>query len=1161
MVHDQRVNHDALICARYWRNSLADAELGRGAFRNNDVAPFIPVDSAALLRGHADAEAVAALFQGGDAEAERRTVLVRPFVYRARTVHGWRRSRLPDVLTPIVSRATLFRDGELTIPTNTVVPRDLLEPLDRNTVTIGTVEALDTFLTRCLEPAGTARGEPERGSAAWSAYRQYCDRLAQDVFPALADNEQFERIKDGYIEAGEQFGTSRPIGALYDHMQNHQPAAALFSTFASRPLTEAEPCLEPHSGFAARLGHSSPIYALAEAQRNALTHVLAAEHGEVVTVNGPPGTGKTTLLLSVVASLWAKAALERGDPPIIFASSTNNQAVTNIIDAFSAGFSEGEGPFAGRWLPELASFASYFPARSRKVPDTYLTQRFFDHVEDADYLDQARPAFLRAAANAFPNLEDLCVKTVVEALHGELRTRADTLAAIETAWEALVSTRDRGRAALGDDPEGVRERRRMESEAAEEASQRAQELGAVWDRHQAREPLLQILFGWLPPVARKRLGGAQVALRSHWPGPLPGGKSIADIKSAISAIADEARARAAKLKAILAEADALLQAERDCLERWRAALHSLGVDPGEAGGMTLADCDPLADRHLRFPIFLVTTHYWEGRWLLDMAAIGDPAGEKRRTGRGTMIPRWRRRMKLTPCAVATFYVLPNLMCASRYDDGTFISDYLYDTIDLLIVEEAGQVAPEVAGAAFALARRALVIGDTAQIEPIWGVPGRVDAGNLRYTGLLTTQDEQAGRNPFAESGRAASSGSVMCVAQHVSRYHQDPDLARGLLLYEHRRCFDEIIGYCNDLCYRGKLKPLRGRKADATGPGLDGLPAMGYLQVDGLCEQLPGGSRRNIAEAETIAAWIADRKAALEQSYPERTLSEVLGIVTPFTAQVEAIQEALSAVGINTEQGTGVTVGSVHAFQGGQRPVMIFSPTYSKHADGNFIDMSTSRLNVAVSRAMNSFLVFGDMDCFSAAPRSSPRGQLGDRLFSAADNALTFAQAPRRDLVRRGRVAHLRDAAAHDAFLGDVLARSRREVQVVTPWLSQRALDESGLVPALSAAVARGIELTVYTDRTLNAQRVAHDEGALDNLVRALGTLREVGADLIEVCGVHSKILMADDDVFCAGSFNWFSAARDGAYARHETSLAYRGPAVAKEIEALKASLQRRIAR
>jgi phosphatidylserine/phosphatidylglycerophosphate/cardiolipin synthase-like enzyme len=164
-------------------------------------------------------------------------------------------------------------------------------------------------------------------------------------------------------------------------------------------------------------------------------------------------------------------------------------------------------------------------------------------------------------------------------------------------------------------------------------------------------------------------------------------------------------------------------------------------------------------------------------------------------------------------------------------------------------------------------------------------------------------------------------------------------------------------------------------------------------------------------------------------------------------------------------------------------------------------------------------------------------------------------------LIRRDEVEHLRDAAAHDAFLRDVLARSLREVQVVTPWLTRHALVESGLIPALSAAVARGIALTVYTDHTLNAHRVARDRRAIADLARALDTLREVGADLIEVFDVHSKIVMADNDLFCVGSFNWFSAARDGAYARHETSVAYKGPAVANEIAAMKASLHARMAR
>src|SRR5262252_4375830 len=121
----------------------------------------------------------------------------------------------------------------------------------------------------------------------------------------------------------------------------------------------------------------------------------------------------------------------------------------------------------------------------------------------------------------------------------------------------------------------------------------------------------------------------------------------------------------------------------------------------------------------------------------------------------------------------------------------------------------------------------------------------------------------------------------MRIAQCATRYHANQALARGLYLYEHRRCFDEIIRYCNDLCYHGKLIPLRGAKAAAVGRGegdLDGLPAMGYLHVDGICQSTGGGSRHNLLEAETIAAWLAERKQKLEETY-RKPLTEIVGVV------------------------------------------------------------------------------------------------------------------------------------------------------------------------------------------------------------------------------------------------------------------------------------------
>jgi superfamily I DNA and/or RNA helicase len=77
------------------------------------------------------------------------------------------------------------------------------------------------------------------------------------------------------------------------------------------------------------------------------------------------------------------------------------------------------------------------------------------------------------------------------------------------------------------------------------------------------------------------------------------------------------------------------------------------------------------------------------------------------------------------------------MRTRRRDRRTFVDQHLYDTIDLLVVDEAGQATPDVAGASFALARGALVIGDTEQIEPIWNVP-RAVCRATRQTDPLTT---------------------------------------------------------------------------------------------------------------------------------------------------------------------------------------------------------------------------------------------------------------------------------------------------------------------------------------------------------------------------------------------------------------------------------------
>lgn len=76
------------------------------------------------------------------------------------------------------------------------------------------------------------------------------------------------------------------------------------------------------------------VYSLSPSQREAINHFNEIVEGDILAVSGPPGTGKTTLLQSIVANMYVSSALNKEEAPIIVASSTNNQAVTNIIDSF-----------------------------------------------------------------------------------------------------------------------------------------------------------------------------------------------------------------------------------------------------------------------------------------------------------------------------------------------------------------------------------------------------------------------------------------------------------------------------------------------------------------------------------------------------------------------------------------------------------------------------------------------------------------------------------------------------------------------------------------------------------------------------------------------------------------------------------------------------------
>ncbi|MCX4904832.1 AAA domain-containing protein [Streptomyces sp. NBC_00878] len=258
--------------------------------------------------------------------------------------------------------------------------------------------------------------------------------------------------------------------------------------------------------------------------------------------------------------------------------------------------------------------------------------------------------------------------------------------------------------------------------------------------------------------------------------------------------------------------------------------------------------------------------------------------------------------------------------------------------DLVVIDEASQCSiPSVLPLLFR-ARRALIIGDPMQLGHIPGV---------------SPQQEQQAR---VRAGLSAAQLEDHRLTYHVySSYHaaeQHGDFA--LLLDEHYRCHPRIADVVNGYCYAGQLRVLTDvrRQIPALDPvaAADPAPVLGWVDVPH-GESARGGegrSWRNAAEAEAVRRVVDELLARLPQD-------ATVGVVTPFRAQ----KETLARVWRDDDR---VRVGTVHAFQGGQRDVMVLSPVATHNTPPrttHWVAGQVNLWNVAVTRAKSQLITVG----------------------------------------------------------------------------------------------------------------------------------------------------------------------------------------------------------
>lgn len=329
------------------------------------------------------------------------------------------------------------------------------------------------------------------------------------------------------------------------------------------------------------------------------------------------------------------------------------------------------------------------------------------------------------------------------------------------------------------------------------------------------------------------------------------------------------------------------------------------------------------------------------------------------------------------------WAVSNLGAASRIPLVPGLFDYV-------VIDEAAQCDIASALPLLARARRAIVIGDPAQLPVITQVPVAWEVQALRAAGRFTP-----------------GIGSYLYSANSLFHLAAAADTAKHHLLRDHYRCHEDIADYISATFYGRRLRPLtdpqRLQAPAGQRAGFHWTPVHGPL--------LP--ARTGCAAPAEIDAIAAE----LQRLLVDEGYAGSVGVVTPFREQANRLRDRLErSLPAGTIARARLEVHTAHGFQGNARDLMLFSLCAGADLPAGaraFLRETGHLVNVAVSRARAVCHVFGDLDyaarcgiphleALLARRRTAPAGPAGfespweERLHRAlaARGVQTIAQYP-----------------------------------------------------------------------------------------------------------------------------------------------------------------------
>jgi hypothetical protein len=260
-------------------------------------------------------------------------------------------------------------------------------------------------------------------------------------------------------------------------------------------------------------------------------------------------------------------------------------------------------------------------------------------------------------------------------------------------------------------------------------------------------------------------------------------------------------------------------------------------------------------------------------------------------------------------------------------------------IDQLLIDEAGQISSHLPLPALVRSKRAMVLGDPFQIEPVVTLSD-IDKDSYRakaFLGRRLTDADFDRYSPTVSTAYHRAAGSS----------GQDGDLGNSILLRHHYRSVPEIANFCNSLCYGNRMIIETKPKSSRLGANLIAI------HVEG--QSANHVNRAEIAQVEALIEELLAAGYCLNSQNNHNTI----GVISPYRLQADALTDSLQA---RWQKFPKDSLGTIHTFQGGQKSAIILSTCQCQAKDSLwFINRSPNLLNVAVGRARELFILVGNL--------------------------------------------------------------------------------------------------------------------------------------------------------------------------------------------------------